>query len=283
MKSTTASSTIRVLRNLFSRYGLPMEVVSDNGPQFTADEFAMFLRENGIKHIRSAVKHPASNGEVERLVQTFKKALKKAKSDGGDVHQKLARFLLSYRTTPHVVTQETPTKMFLGREARTRLSQIRPDLGVKLQQKRAPKADRVRRFDVGDHVRVLDFRVHSEKWSEGVVTRILGPVTYKVAVDGLVWKRHVDQIRKISDVAEPKAELLNPMVPRTDILDRDKITSDHTEPDMSNTPKHTVQSPSKIPQNITKDDSHTDPPQQYTEQILRRSKRQITKPDRLNL
>ena len=143
MKSTTASSTIRVLRSLFSKYGLPHEVVSDNGPQFVAEEFAEFLKKNGIKHIKSAVKHPASNGEVERFVQTFKKAMKKAKSEVGDIHQKLARFLPSYWTTPHVVTQETPAKMFIQRELRTRLSQVRvrPNLGLKLQQKRAPKKE----------------------------------------------------------------------------------------------------------------------------------------------
>ena len=44
MKSTTASNTIRVLRSLFSKYGLPNEVVSDNGPQFVAEEFAEFLK-----------------------------------------------------------------------------------------------------------------------------------------------------------------------------------------------------------------------------------------------
>ncbi|XP_041480448.1 uncharacterized protein K02A2.6-like [Lytechinus variegatus] len=162
MKSTTASNTIRVLRSLFSRHGLPMEVVSDNGPQFVAEEFSIFLKKNGIQHIKSAVKHPASNGEVERFVQTFKKAMKKARSDEGDVRLKLDRFLLSYRTTPHVVTQETPAKMLMGRELRTRLSQVRPDLGLKLQQKRAPKKDRVRMFEVGEQVRVLDLRINAD-------------------------------------------------------------------------------------------------------------------------
>ena len=42
MRSTTAQATIEVLRALFSRYRLPLELVSDNGPQFVAREFQTF-------------------------------------------------------------------------------------------------------------------------------------------------------------------------------------------------------------------------------------------------
>ena len=44
MKSTTASTTIDVARETFARFGLPEQVVTDNGPQFTSAEFAEFLR-----------------------------------------------------------------------------------------------------------------------------------------------------------------------------------------------------------------------------------------------
>ena len=69
--STSTTKTITALRHLFSAYGLPEQVVSDNGPQFTSDEFSTFLRKNGVKHIRSAPYHPATNGAVERFIQTF--------------------------------------------------------------------------------------------------------------------------------------------------------------------------------------------------------------------
>ena len=55
--------------------------MSDNGPQFVAEEFS-FLRSNGIKHIRSAPYHPASNGAVERFIQTFKQSMKASVNDG---------------------------------------------------------------------------------------------------------------------------------------------------------------------------------------------------------
>ena len=54
MASTTSTATVNVLRDIFSRYGLPKTLVSDNGPQFIADEFKVFLRQNGVKHVTSS-------------------------------------------------------------------------------------------------------------------------------------------------------------------------------------------------------------------------------------
>ena len=50
MASTTSKKTIDILRYVFAQYGLPDQLVSDNGPQFTSDEFQQFLCLNGIKH-----------------------------------------------------------------------------------------------------------------------------------------------------------------------------------------------------------------------------------------
>jgi transposase InsO family protein len=48
--------------------GIPKQIVSDNGPQFTSGEFENFTKQNGIKHYKSAPFHPATNGLVERNV-----------------------------------------------------------------------------------------------------------------------------------------------------------------------------------------------------------------------
>ena len=66
---------------------------SDNRPQFISLEFERFMKENGIKQIRTLPYHPASNGEAERFVQTFKHSLKVSKNDSGSLSTKLSRFL----------------------------------------------------------------------------------------------------------------------------------------------------------------------------------------------
>ena len=92
MTSTTASRTVEELRKLFSSYGLPEQLVTDNGPQFVSDEFARFIRLNDIKHIKSVPYHPSTNGVAERLVQTFKKAMKASEHDGRMHSQKINQF-----------------------------------------------------------------------------------------------------------------------------------------------------------------------------------------------
>ena len=75
MPSSTTARTIQALRDMFARWGIPEQLVSDNGPQFTSDEFRVFMQSNGVKHIRTAPYHPATNGAAERFIQTVKRAL----------------------------------------------------------------------------------------------------------------------------------------------------------------------------------------------------------------
>ena len=65
------------LRTLFTQFGIPETIVTDNGTCFVSAEFETFLEKNGIKHITFALYHPASNGLAERAVQIVKRGLKK--------------------------------------------------------------------------------------------------------------------------------------------------------------------------------------------------------------
>ena len=93
LNTTTTEKTFEVLQNLFTSYRLPEQLVSDNGPQFTSHKFELYMKANGIKHIKTSPYHPTSNGEAERFVQTFKQPIQASKGDPGSLSVKLARFL----------------------------------------------------------------------------------------------------------------------------------------------------------------------------------------------
>lgn len=139
MHTTTSAKTIEALRSLFSAYGLPKEVVTDNGTQFVSQEFEISLARNGVKHIASPAYHPASNGLAERLVQNLKKSLAKNRAIGGmTLEHCAANFLFGYRNTPHTTTGKTPAELFLKRQVRTRLSLLRPEFSQRMQNETEP-------------------------------------------------------------------------------------------------------------------------------------------------
>ena len=76
--SSTSTTVIGILRHVFTRFGLPETIVSDNRPCFVSDEFESFLLADGVKHLTSSPYHHAMNGLAERAVQIIKKGLKKA-------------------------------------------------------------------------------------------------------------------------------------------------------------------------------------------------------------
>ena len=77
--STSAASRITILRELFAKYGMLVQCVSNNGPQFRSEEFPRFLKMNDVKHMRVAPYHAAGKGLAERMVQSFKNHMKVCK------------------------------------------------------------------------------------------------------------------------------------------------------------------------------------------------------------
>ena len=68
LSTTTATKTVTVLRTIFSRMGIPNQIVTDNGPQFTATKFEEFCKNNGSNLTLTAPYHPSSNGKAEHFV-----------------------------------------------------------------------------------------------------------------------------------------------------------------------------------------------------------------------
>jgi len=109
----------------FSTFGLPEQVVSDNGPQFVSSEFAQFLKSNGVKHIKSVPYHLSTNAMAECFVQSFKKA---SDSQPYPFEQRLATFLLQYCTTVHPTTNATPCMLLMNDSLRTTLDLLHPNV-----------------------------------------------------------------------------------------------------------------------------------------------------------
>lgn len=204
MTTTTSSKTIETLRSLFASYGLPEEIVSDNGPQFTSGEFQQFMKKNGVKHTLVPPYHPASNGAAERSVQILKRTLLKQVLDGDgqySVQHRLSNFLLKYRSTPHSVTGVAPTELFLKRQLRTKFSLLKPDMERRICRKQEMQKIhhdkgrvKVRTFAPDQTVRVRNFRGGHEKWIPGKIVKQLGPVTYLVRVGPNIRYTHVDHL-----------------------------------------------------------------------------------------
>ncbi|XP_057695377.1 uncharacterized protein K02A2.6-like [Corythoichthys intestinalis] len=204
MKSTTSEKAIEKLGEMFSRFGAPAQLVSDNGPQFVSKEMVEFLQANGVQHIKSAPYHLATNGLAERFVQTLKHALK-ASQGQSTLHQRLHEFLLKYRTSVHATTKVSPASLMFSREIRTGMDLLKPPTLSEIvqmdQQKQVKYRDlhsKNRVFAPGDSVMARSYQ-SKEKWAPATIIAQTGPVSYTVQTADGVWRRHVDQLLGTSD------------------------------------------------------------------------------------
>ena len=110
LQSQSSYTTIEALKSVFATHGIPKEMRSDNGPQFSSSEFREFCRSLYIKHVTSSPRFQSSNGAAERAVQTVKRLWIKT------ADKQLA--LLNYRTTPLEDVNLSPAQLLMGRRHR---------------------------------------------------------------------------------------------------------------------------------------------------------------------
>jgi len=115
-----ATTIVEVLfNNVFSRFGVPLELHSDQGRNFESKLFQKLCDLLGINKTRTTPLHPQSDGMVERFNRTLEEHLSKVV----DIHQKdwdqhIPSFLLAYRSAIHDTTGFTPARVLFGRELR---------------------------------------------------------------------------------------------------------------------------------------------------------------------
>ena len=111
LKTPTSQSIIHDLKSIFSRHGKPHILLSDNGPQYSSQEFTAFADLYGFTHTTSSPHYLQSNGLAERTVKTVKGLLKEA----ADPH--LA--LVTYRATSLLWCTLSPAELLMGRKLHT--------------------------------------------------------------------------------------------------------------------------------------------------------------------
>lgn len=157
MKDTTSHTTVVELRKIFSRYGLPIVLVSDNGPQLTSEKFSVFMKSNGINHSFTAPYHPATNGPAGNAVKSVKKSIKIALKSSVDVDLAIDRYLFDYRISKHCTTCLSPSELMFGRKVRSRFDLLRRNVREKVESKRLDqkshfKGKRNVQFSEDEHV-----------------------------------------------------------------------------------------------------------------------------------
>ena len=119
MPNQEASTVAKKLVSEFiSKFGVPYEILTDQGSQFQSNLFTELARMLGIDKTRTTAYHPMANGLVERFNRTLEMMLSMYISETQrDWDQFIPLLMLAYRTTPQESTKVTPFRMMFGREA----------------------------------------------------------------------------------------------------------------------------------------------------------------------
>nr|KAG5699460.1 hypothetical protein BaRGS_016306 [Batillaria attramentaria] len=207
--STSTRATLDLLEEDFAHFGYPHTLVSDNATTFVSEEFQSWCKERGITHLTGAPYHPATNGAAERLVQTFKQALRKSSLPP---KRALQEFLMQYRRMP-TSCGFSPSELLMSRQTRTRIDTLLPSPAHIAQGKQSKEASKTqvtpdpggvakvtRQYKAGDPVYALYYGPHHAKqprWVPAVVKKSTGTRCFNVKVvpRGPVWRRHWEQLR----------------------------------------------------------------------------------------
>ena len=198
---------VKMLRDLFTTFGIPEEVTTDGGPEFTSGEVFKFLKKYGVKHRLSSVGNPHANQRAEVGVKSMKRLLRGNVNSTGSLNaDEFAKAILQYRNTPMQSTGLSPAIALFGHPIRDFIPVTKANYSPSIQwekklqdrEEKAVKAsDREReKWSRGarqqDHLRVGHVVAlqnlagnYPLKWNRsGVVVEVLGNDQYSVKVDG---------------------------------------------------------------------------------------------------
>ena len=205
MHNTTSTSVTTVMKEAFSMFGVPAEIVSDNGPQFSGKPFQEMCAKWNIKHTTSSPRYPRSNGLAERMVRTVKSLIKKCRQTGQDVLEAL----LHLRATPQA-DLPSPAELMYGRKVKTTLpgrnfGYPHTDVRDQIQQRREKMkhdhdkhaGQELPKLSVGQRVRMLN--TNDNTWIPAKVSRVCEtPRSYEVTTpNGKTLRRNRSHLREL--------------------------------------------------------------------------------------
>ncbi|CAC5393270.1 unnamed protein product [Mytilus coruscus] len=223
LSKTTCGQVITILKKQFARFGIPTTIVSDNGPQFSSDEFRQFTTKWGINHMVSSPNHPQGNEKAESAVKVIKNMIKKTLQDGRDQYEAL----LELRNTPTQNTGLSPTEIMFGRKTRSMIPSINTKQKVpnaKATELRSARKQSVKKcYDrraknlppLGSGDSVYFEHKQGQHWKLGKVKERISERAYIVkSQEGVPYRRNRSHMRptsvnvQIRDMSPPR-ELLN--------------------------------------------------------------------------
>jgi len=126
LSNHTALTVAKVLvTQVFSKFGTPKQILSDQGPEFESELFKDVMKWLEIDKIRCSPYRPSTNSACERFHRTLNSMLAMVvKESQRDWDNHLPIVMAAYRASPHGSTGYSPNRLFLGRETRMPLDLI---------------------------------------------------------------------------------------------------------------------------------------------------------------
>ena len=122
MKESTSAEKLAemFIREIVSRHGVPVSIVSDRDPRFTSRFWGKFQEQMGTKVKLSTAFHPQTDGQSERTIQTLEDMLRACVIEfGGEWERHLPLAEFSYNNSYHSSIGMPPYEMLYGRKCRT--------------------------------------------------------------------------------------------------------------------------------------------------------------------
>ena len=124
VKNTSFEKLKPALDKVWSRQGIPEEVIHDGGSPYQSRDWRKYAKRTGFKSVKCTPEHPQANGLAEKFMSTIVKVTHAALAEKKDPKEELQKFLMMYRATPHSSTGKSPSELLLNRKIRIKVPGI---------------------------------------------------------------------------------------------------------------------------------------------------------------